>query len=92
YVCIPNFLPQNQVSSLLQCSKDLLADFSLEDYLLMKFTTSDKNHIGDNYFLNLGDKIHYFLEEEVMNENGQPTRDKTKAVNKIGHGVLLDKI
>ena len=54
-----------------------------------RFTTSDKNHIGDEYFLNSGDKIRYFVEEEAVNENGQLTRDKTKAVNKIGHGMLL---
>lgn len=53
-----------------------------------KFTTSD-NQVGDDYFLNSGDKIRYFLEEEAVNENGQLTRDKTKAVNKIGHGALL---
>lgn len=54
-----------------------------------KFTTSDKNHVGDDYFLNSGDKIRYFLEDEAVNENGQLTRDKTKAVNKIGHGAPL---
>lgn len=54
-----------------------------------KFTTSDKNHVGDDYFLNSGDKIRYFLEEEAVDGNGQLTRDKTKAVNKIGHGAPL---
>ena len=111
YICIPNFLSQDQVSYLLQRSKDLLADFRLEDHPLVsiqysiitlpqnkrmkllsirqtKFTTSDENHIGDDYFLNSGDKIRYFLEEAALDENGQLTRDKTKAVNKIGHGAL----
>ncbi|KAG8213820.1 hypothetical protein J3R82DRAFT_10535 [Butyriboletus roseoflavus] len=93
YICIPNFLSQDQVSSLLQRSKELLADFSLEDHPLTKFTTSDKNHVGDDYFLKSGDKIRYFLEEEAVNENGQLTKDKTKAVNKIGHALhVLDPV
>ncbi|KIK93049.1 hypothetical protein PAXRUDRAFT_12876 [Paxillus rubicundulus Ve08.2h10] len=89
YIRIPSFLSQDQVSSLLQRSKILLEGFSLEDHPLIKFTTSDKNHVGDDYFLNSGDKIRYFLEEDAVDENGQLTRDKTKVVNKIGHGALL---
>lgn len=53
-----------------------------------KFTTSDKNHVGDNYFLNSGDKIRYFLDEDAVDSSGKLTRDKARAVNKIGHGSL----
>lgn len=53
-----------------------------------KFTTSDKNHVGDNYFLNSGDKIRYFLDEDTVDSSGKLTRDKARAVNKIGHGSL----
>jgi phytanoyl-CoA hydroxylase len=30
----------------------------------------------------------YFLEEDAVDENGKLTREKQKAVNKIGHGVV----
>ncbi|KAF9244867.1 hypothetical protein BU15DRAFT_71234 [Melanogaster broomeanus] len=93
YIRIPSFLSQEQVSSLLERSKVLLDEFCLEDHPLTKFTTSDKNHIGDDYFLDSGDKIRYFLEEDAIDENRQLTRDKTKAVNKIGHALhILDPI
>ena len=56
--------------------------------LQTKFTTGDDNHVGDDYFLTSGDKIRYFLEEDAVAENGKLTREKSKAVNKIGHGEL----
>ena len=52
-----------------------------------KFTTNDDNHVGDDYFLNSGDKIRYFLEVDAVDKEGKLTRDKSKAVNKIGHGL-----
>ena len=51
-----------------------------------KFTTGDKDHVGDEYFLTSGDKIRYFLEEDAVGEDGKLDREKQKAVNKIGHG------
>ena len=54
-----------------------------------KFTTGDDNHVGDDYFLTSGDKIRYFLEEEAVDKNGELTRDRSRAVNKIGHGMCI---
>lgn len=58
-----------------------------------KFTTGESTeedkHVGDDYFLNSGDKIRYFLEEDAVGKDGQLNRDKELAVNKIGHGELF---
>ena len=58
-------------------------------HIQTKFTTGDNNHVGDDYFLTSGDKIRYFLEEGVIDERGNLTREKQKAVNKIGHGLFF---
>ncbi|KAF7983775.1 hypothetical protein HWV62_18982 [Athelia sp. TMB] len=81
------FLTLEQTSALLKRSKELLDEFSLDDHPLTKFTTSDKNHVGDDYFLSSGDKIRYFLEEDAVDKEGNLTREKHKAVNKIGHAL-----
>lgn len=48
-----------------------------------QFTTSDDNHVGDEYFLTSGDKIRYFLEEGVVGEDRKLNRPKERAVNKM---------
>ncbi|KAG6840686.1 hypothetical protein C0991_005045 [Blastosporella zonata] len=87
YLLVPGFLDTNETEALLGRAKQLLDEFSLDDHPLTKFTTSDKDHVGDDYFLNSADKIRYFLEEDAVDENGKLTRDKSKAVNKIGHAL-----
>ena len=46
-----------------------------------------KAHVSDDYFLSSGDKIRYFFEEDAFDDNGNLQVDKTKAINKIGHGL-----
>ncbi|KAI0066252.1 phytanoyl-CoA dioxygenase [Artomyces pyxidatus] len=87
YLVVPAFLSPDETDALLARSKQLLDEFNLEDHPLTKFTTGDSNHVGDDYFLTSGDKIRYFLEEDAVDKNGKLTREKQKAVNKIGHAL-----
>lgn len=87
YLVIPSFLTPDETNELLQRSKDLLDDFDPATHPLTKFTTGDDNHVGDDYFLDSGDKIRYFLETDALDKDGKLNREKQKAVNKIGHGL-----
>ncbi|KAF9010711.1 phytanoyl-CoA dioxygenase [Cyathus striatus] len=87
YLVIPGFLSPEDTNALLTRSKELLQEFNIETHPRTKFTTSDDNHVGDDYFLNSGDKIRYFLEEDAVDASGKLNRPKEKAVNKIGHGL-----
>ncbi|KAJ3487446.1 hypothetical protein NLI96_g3524 [Meripilus lineatus] len=87
YLRIPGFLSPDETDVLLKRAHQLLGDFKVEDHPLTKFTTSDENHVGDDYFLTSGDKIRYFLEEDAVGADGKLNREKDKAVNKIGHAL-----
>ncbi|KAG8914736.1 hypothetical protein FRC00_011224 [Tulasnella sp. 408] len=90
YLLIPNFLSRDDIQEMMTRSKQLLEDFTLEGHPMTKFTTGDSTqdkHVGDDYFLNSGDKIRYFLEEDAVGPDGKLNRPKELAVNKIGHAL-----
>jgi len=87
YLVLPAFLSPDETDSLLQRSKQLLAEFPSESHPRTTFTTGDDNHVCDDYFLTSGDKIRFFLEEDAVDKDGRLNREKEKAVNKFGHAL-----
>jgi phytanoyl-CoA hydroxylase len=49
------------------------------------FSTRDQGHGRDRYFLESGDKIRFFFEEEAFGDDGELRQDKALSINKFGH-------
>ncbi|KAI1336787.1 phytanoyl-CoA dioxygenase [Xylariaceae sp. FL0016] len=86
YLIVPSAIPPPYVQALLAETHTLLSDFDLSSHPLTRFSTGEKSdHVGDDYFLNSGDAVRFFFEEDAFSPTGELLKPKERAINKIGH-------
>ena len=85
FLIIPDYLGDEEISALRQKAKKIVNDFDVSQVSV--FSTVDQTKTSDQYFIDSGDKIRCFFEEESFDQEGQLVQDKMYAINKIGHAL-----
>jgi phytanoyl-CoA hydroxylase len=67
-------------------AEQLVRDFDPQGVTSI-FSTHEQTRTSDDYFLESGDKIRFFFEENAFSEDGQLKQSKECSINKIGHAL-----
>ena len=51
------------------------------------FSTTKQTQLDDSYFIESGDKIRFFLEDDAFDEAGELRQPKADCLNKMGHAM-----
>jgi len=51
------------------------------------FSTTDQEQLNDRYFIESGDRIRFFLENDAFDEAGRLRSSKENCLNKMGHAM-----
>ncbi len=85
YLVLPGFKPAAEIAAARARAAEIVAGFDPREAGI--FTTHDQGRHTDRWFLDSGDKVRCFLEEEATDEQGRLRQDKALSVNKIGHAL-----
>lgn len=85
-VIVKNFAIAKECEGLKQRAFELIDAFDIDAHRTV-FSTTTQAHADDEYFLNSGGAISFFLEEEAYGADGKLKRAKRESVNKIGHAL-----
>jgi phytanoyl-CoA hydroxylase len=85
YLIIKDFMNFEDIEILKKGTEEIIKNFNPHE--LKIFTTENQQNHLDTYFLESGDKVCCFFEEEAISKNGDMLVAKELAINKVGHAM-----
>jgi phytanoyl-CoA hydroxylase len=81
-----NFVSTDACRELMQRTDELVAAFDPHE-MRSTFSTTKQTQLDDSYFIESGDKIRFFLEDDAFDEHGELRQEKEHCLNKMGHAM-----
>lgn len=86
FLVVPGFRAPAALRSLRERAARLVDAFDADAHRGV-FTTRDQARTADRWFLDSGDQVRCFFEEEAFDADGRLVVPKAQAINKIGHAM-----
>jgi len=86
FLVIEDFASCGECERLKQRAEELVRDFDPRDVISI-FSTREQTRTSDDYFLDSGDKVRFFFEEDAFAPDGGLRYAKERSINKIGHAL-----
>jgi len=86
FLVIENFAGREECERLKRRAEELVRDFDPRGVVSI-FSTREQTRASDDYFLDSGDKVRFFFEEDAFAPDGGLRYGKERSINKIGHAL-----
>jgi phytanoyl-CoA hydroxylase len=86
YVVLPGFKPHDAIAALRERARAIVDAFDPSEGAGI-FSTSDLSRSAEQWFLDSGDQVRCFFEEDAFDADGRLRVPKARAINKIGHAM-----
>ncbi len=81
-----DFVSVEACKALRKRAAELVSEFAPSEVRSV-FSTTEQTQLDDDYFIESGDKVRFFLEDDAFDDNGDLRQSKENSLNKMGHAM-----